>query len=215
MSPTKAEQDEKAILRTRGKFKAELLSWVTKPERDITQDVDRFLDIVMKDRRRRIEVFLTALSRKYVERAVFFVGRLPEIEEELLHPDRIKTMKNSDLIRLLVVLADQVQDASEFLRNFVSDDDLRSEPMPTPGSEFTGGEKEVDIDEISEDERRVAADLPAESRQRIGGVLMKVLKVIDTVDNEEAVALPAPSGSSDENVGDKAKKVHKGPKGGK
>lgn len=210
MSPNKAEKEEARILKTRGKFRAELLTWVTSPEHEITQDVDRFLDHVMKDRRRRIEVFLTALARKYVERAVFFVGRLPEIEEELLDPKRIRTMKNSDLIRLLALLASQVDDASEFLRNFVSDDDLRSEPLPTPGSEFPAGEKEVVVDDVSDDERKAAAELPVESRQRVSHVIMNVLKAIDAVDGDKQVPeLPAPDKLDGASTKKKAKKATK------
>lgn len=212
MSRTKAKKEEVAILKARGEFQPELLKWVTSPEQEITQDVDRFLDLVMKDRRRRIEVFLTALARKYVERAVFFIGRLPAIEDELLNPDRIKTMKNSDLIRLLVVLADQVKDASEFLRNFVSDEVLKSEPLPTPGSEFASGEKEIVVDAVSEDERQAAAELPAESRQRIGGIVMKVLKAIDVV-NKNKPALPAPTEPVEKNT-EKSSEKSKKPKGG-
>lgn len=192
----KAEKEEARILKTRGKFQAELLSWVVSPEQEITQDVDWFLDRVMKDRRRRIEVFLTGLARKYVERAVYFIGRLPDIEEELLNPDRITTMKNADLIRLLCVLAEQVKDASDFLRNFVSDEVLKSEPVPTPGSEFGTGEKEVNVEEVSEDERRVAEELPPESRRRIGGIVMRVVKAIDAANKSKSVeALPEPKNS--------------------
>ncbi len=179
MSRKKADQDEARILRARGKFVPELLRWVTSPEHEITQDVDRIIDRVVKDRRRRIEVFLTALAKKYVERAVYFLGEMPRIEEELLDPDRIKTMKNSDLIRLLGVVADQVKDSSEFLRNFVSDDDLRAEPLPTPGAEFTTEPKEVEVEAVSDEDREAVEELSTESRQRIGGVLRKMLMHID------------------------------------
>jgi len=195
MSRKKAEKEEAALLKMRGKFPPELLKWVSNPEREITQEMDRYLDIVMKDRRRRIEIYLTALARKYVERSVYFVGRLPDLEEELLDPDRIKTMKTSDLIRLMGVMAEQVKDASEFLRNFVSDDDLMSEPMPTPGAEFASGEKEVEVEEVSEGEREAAAALPAESRQRIGGILKKMLMAMDSADKiKSAPVLTASAG---------------------
>lgn len=191
ISLRQAQKDEQKILKARGKFRPELLKWVAQPEVEITQELDRFLDKLMKDRRRRVEVFLTALTRKYVERAVFFVGKMPGIEEELLDPDRIKTMKNSDLIRLLIVLADQVKDASDFLRNFVSDEVLKSEPVPTPGAEFGGGEKPVDVEDVSDDERQAAEELTVESRQRIGGIITKVLRALDTV-GKPVEALPAP-----------------------
>ena len=135
---------------------------------------------------------------------------MPEIEEELLNPKRIKTMKNSDLIRLLALLASQVESAAGFLRNFVSDDDLRSEPLPTPGSEFPAGEKEVAVDEVSDDERKAAAELPVESRQRVGAVVLRVMKAIDAVDGEKLVAaLPAPANSDGKDVGKKTKKATK------
>lgn len=211
----KAEKEEARILKARGRFQAELLSWVVSPEQEITQDVDRFLDRVMKDRRRRIEVFLTGLARKYVERAVYFIGRLPDIEEELLSPNRITTMKNSDLIRLLCVLADQVKDASDFLRNFVSDEVLKSEPVPTPGSEFGAGEKGVDVEEVSEDERRAAEELPPESRRRIGGIVMKVVKAIDAANRSKHVdALPAPVNSGKTEVPKRHKDSEEKSKGG-
>ena len=193
-----AKKDEAKILKARGEFEPELLKWVACPEYEITQDLDRFLDKMMVDRRRRVEVFLTALTRKYVERAVFFVGQLPGIEEELLDPRRIKTMKNSDLIRLLCTMADQVKDASDFLRNFVSDEVLKSEPVPTPGAGFGDGEKQVEVEDISDDEKEVANQLPVESRQRIGGILRKVLAVIDkTDDSVEVLPPPAESGKKD------------------
>lgn len=170
-----------AVVKARGKFSPELLQWVTSGEQEITQEVNQIIDRILQDRRRRVEVFLTALARKYVERAVYFVGRMPEIEEELLHPDRIKTMRNADLIRLLALLADQVDDAAEFLRNFVSDEVLQSEPSPSPAAGF-GAAKKVEAEVVSADERSVAAELPAESRQRIGGILRKVLTAIDAAD---------------------------------
>lgn len=209
MPQSEAERDEQRILKARGKFKAQLLRWVADPDCEITQEVDKSIDQIMMDRRRRSEVFLTALSRKYVERAVFFIGSLPSVEKELLNPERITTMKNSDLIRLLCVMADQVGGAAEFLRNFVTDDDLRREPLPSSGAEFGAGEKLVTIDEVSDDERKAAAELSVESRQRIGGVLMKVIKAIDTVDKDKSMSvLVAPSesgGAGTEKGGEKSK----------
>ncbi|MCK5643716.1 MAG: hypothetical protein KAJ19_23145 [Gammaproteobacteria bacterium] len=207
MSSKKSDKEERDQLKARGKFPSEMLKWVTNPEQEITQELNKFLDTVLKDRRRRIEVFLTALARKHVERAVFFVGRLPEIEAELLDPDRIKTMKNSDLIRLLGIISDQVEDASKYLLNFVTSDELRSEPLPSPGAEFEGGEKEVVVEDVSEEERRAAAELPPESRQKLGGILTKVLKAIETADNNQKPMLPAPPKS-----GEVEGKVSKKPK---
>ena len=175
----KAEREERAILKARGKFPPELLQWVTSGEQEITQEVNKLIDKILKDRRRRVEVFLTALARKYVERAVYFVGKMPEVDEELLRPERIRTMKNADLIRLLGVMAEQVDDAAEFLRNFVSDEVLMSEPAPSPASEF-GGAKKVEVESVvSEEERNVAAEMSAESKQRVGSVLRKMLMAID------------------------------------
>ena len=183
------KKDEKKILEARGKFPTELLKWVTSPETEITQEVDRFLDRVMRDRRRRLEVFLTSLASKYVERAVFFVGQMPAVEAELLDPERIHTMKNSDLIRLLGLMSNHVDSAADFLRNFVSDDDLKRE--------HHGGGPEIEApveapDGVSDEDREAVEELSVESRQRIGSVLSKVLGVMEKVSPSKVQILPAP-----------------------
>lgn len=190
---TKAEKDEAAILQVRGKFKGELLKWVTSPEREITQDVDKLLDQVMKDRRRRIEVFLTALASKYVERSVYLISQMPGLEEELLRPERLRTMKNSDLIRLLGLVSNHVDSAAQFLKSFVSDDDLKSEPLPSPGSEFAeGADADVDEDGVSDEERAAVASMPVESRRRMDLVLRKVLGAMASMDQAAEVPMLPP-----------------------
>jgi len=189
--PTKTDKEEQHLLELRGKFKGELLSWVTNPDREITQDVDALLDHVMKDRRRRIEVFLTALASKYVQRSVYLVGQMPGIEQELLRPERLHTMKNSDLIRLLGLVSNHVDSAAQFLRNFVSDDDLKSEPLPSPGSEFAEG-ADIDQDAVSDEDKAAAEALPVESRRRIDLVLRKVLGAMSSIDPNVGTALPPP-----------------------
>lgn len=176
------------MLSVRGSFQADMAKWVLDPRdnANITQELDQKISQVLLDRRRRIEVFLTALVRNHAERIMYLVSRMPKVEEELLdNPERIQAAKTSDLIRLLSTMSQSVEASSEFLRAFVSDADLRSEPMPFSGR-FGGVLDEEDQDNEEDEgesdslvaERKIALNLTVESRQRIGGVLGRIMNAI-------------------------------------
>jgi ABC-type proline/glycine betaine transport system ATPase subunit len=175
------------LIRLRGKFSPDLVDWVINPTADLSERVEREIDRVMEDRRKRVQVFLTGLVKRHVERIVFLMGKFPQIEEELFTERRIKHMKNSDLIRLLSVVAMQVEDASDFLQRFVSADDLRAEPLPSRrGSaqlESSDTEEESDNEEEPTDEDRNALEiLPAESRKRVMRVFRRLLTTVELVE---------------------------------
>lgn len=217
MSRDKTNRAEETIFKTRGRFLPELLSWVMSGNQEITQEVNNMIDGILLDRRRRAEVFLTALSRKYIERVVYFFGRLCLIEEELLSPKRIETMRNADLIRLFSTMAQQVDNAAEFLRVFVTDDELKSEPNPSVKSRFEPDMKDVPVtvDSVSDDERKAAQEISAESRQRIGGVLRKVLVAIDKAGGDERLRLASSASTNDDSRDEEKPRTNKPPKGRK
>lgn len=169
------------LTRIRGRFSPELVDWVINPGSDITEQVEREIDRVMEDRRKRVQVFLTGLVRRHVERIVFLMEKFPMIEAELFTEKRITTMKNSDLIRLLSVIGTQVEDASEFLQRFVSADDLRAEPLPSRRGAQQDLE-EPEEEDPSDEDTRVIAMLPAESRKKVMRVFRRLLTVVETVE---------------------------------
>jgi hypothetical protein len=162
-------------------------------DHEISQELDLRLGRVMYDRRRRAEVFLTALIRNHIGRIMFLVSHLPKIEDALLDPERIRSAKTSDLTRLLMAMSQGIESSSEFLRSFVSDADLRSDPLTPSGrlgfalpdpSDDGEGEEAVEETNLSE-ERIVAQSMTAESRQRLGSIFRRVLTVVGVGKLEE------------------------------
>lgn len=170
-----------SLVNVRGKFSPELVEWVLNPESEITEAVEKHIDKLMEDRRKRVQIFLTGLVKRHVERVVFLMEKFPQVEAELFNEKRIKTMKNSDLIRLLGIIGTQVEDASDFLQKFVSADDLKAEPLPSRRS------GQADLDENQEEETKdedteALKLLPSESRKRVMRVFRKLLTVVETVE---------------------------------
>lgn len=184
------------LVRVRGKFSPELVDWVINPTTELSERVEREIDRVMEDRRKRVQVFLTGLVKRHVERIVYLMGKFPQIEEELFTERRIKNMKNSDLIRLLSVVAAQVEDASDFLQRFVSADDLRAEPLPSRrgAAQLEQGDEDEesdDDDEPTTEDQNALAILPAESRKRVMRVFRRMLATVEVVEqrvSEEIVS---------------------------
>lgn len=172
------------LINMRGRFLSEMVNWVCGPSSEITEEAERAIDKVLYDRKKRIQVFLTALAKKHVERIIYLIGKSPMIEDELFRKDRIETARTSDLIRLLAVAGGQVDSASEFLRNFVSPDELRSEPLASrrPVGRVEEAPVEEDTEKITEEEKKAALQLSPESRKRVMRVLRKVISVCDVVE---------------------------------
>jgi hypothetical protein len=191
--PKNLNQTE-SLLKIRGKFQPDMVKWVLDPvsDREIAQELDYRIQCILRDRKRRSEVFLTALVRNHIERIMFLVSRLPEVENELFQPERIHAAKTSDLIRLVAEMADGIDKSSSFLRSFVSDSDLKTEPVSSrvgfmPGSTMDEPDVEEEasvpeeklVDDQLIAERKAAEDLSVESRQRIGSLLRKLLNSVD------------------------------------
>jgi len=172
------------LAKIRGKFTPALTDWVVNPESDITEKVEIEVDKLLTDRRRRVQVFLTALVRRHVERIIFLMGKFPQIEEELFTDRRISSMKNSDLIRLFGVVGDQVEDASDFLQQFVSSEDLKAEPLPSRRTSLGGAalEEEEESADPSEEERKAIELLPADKRKRVIRIFRKVIAKVEEVE---------------------------------
>jgi hypothetical protein len=181
------------LAKIRGKFPADLMDWVLNPKSELTEQIEQQIDGLMEDRRRRVQVFLTALVRRHVERVVFLMERFPMIEAELFTEKRIATMKNSDLIRLLLVVGDQVEDASDFLQRFVSAEDLKAEPLPSrrAGAQAEQPDSEEDEDEEPSEEDRKALDiLPAEKRKRVVRIFRRLLAKVEEVETRIEETVP-------------------------
>lgn len=187
------------LLKVRGKFQPDMVKWVLDPvsDREIAQELDYRIQCILRDRKRRSEVFLTALARNHIERIMFLVSRLPEVENELFKPERIHAAKTSDLIRLVAEMADGIDKSSSFLRSFVSDSDLKTESVSSrvgfvPGSTAEDAETAEELEESEEAalkqelkddkliaERKAAEALSVESRQRLGSLLRKLLNSVN------------------------------------
>jgi hypothetical protein len=170
----------------RGQFPPELVKWVTSPDAPITEEMEIVLSQILSDRKKRAQVFLTEMSRKHIERIVFLMARFPEVEKEIFTKARLSTMKTGDLIRLLMTLGSQVNEASQFLRMFVTEDELKTEvPM--------GAVPLGDAEEMTEEEREAVKEIPLKSRQQMSRVLKKVFTVLKEAEkSEKAKELPAP-----------------------
>jgi len=181
------------LAKIRGKFPSDLMDWVLNPESELTERIEHQIDGLMEDRRRRVQVFLTALVRRHVERVVYLMERFPMIESELFTEKRIATMKNSDLIRLLLVVGDQVEDASDFLQRFVSAEDLKAEPLPSRRSVAQAEQAEVESDEDpSEEDKKALEILPAEKRKRVVRIFRRLIAKVEEVETRfEEDTVPA------------------------
>lgn len=172
------------LVRIRREFPPEFLEWVLNPETEITEEADKAINRVLLDRKKRSEVFLTALARKHIQRLVFLFERLPTIEEELFKDERIKVAQTSDLIRLLSVVGSQIQNASEFLQMFVTDEELKSpHASPQPSKEGKEG-----VPPLTDDEKKAVKELPVESRQRLRRIVQKLMMAVDESEKAPVVS---------------------------
>ncbi len=171
----------------RGEFPPKLLEWVTKSGVEVTEEVEKAINRVLHDRKKRVQVFLTALAKRQIERIVYLIGQFPVVEKELFRPNRIAAMRSGDLIRLFATVGSQVDGASEFLQQFVSSDEMQTDP-PIPLEP-----KVIDVEEVSAEEKEAAHEMSLESRRRVGRVLKKLLNTLDIVEREEKTKeLPEP-----------------------
>ncbi len=189
------KQSQSRALKVRGLFPPELVKWITSPDSEINEEVERALQRVLQDRKRRTQVFLTALARKHIERIIFLFGKIPLIENELLTAERIRAMRTGDLTRLLAVVGGHVSEASEFLRAFVSVGDLQSE-IPSPPPVIPDGEKEIPAEDVTQEDVDAAKTMSTETRQCLARILVKVQHAVDVANKEaEQRALPDPGNS--------------------
>jgi hypothetical protein len=166
--------------KVRGKFPAELINWVTSDEGEITEKVNEAISHVLTDRKKRSQVFLTALARKYIERIVFIMEQLPVIEKALFHKDRVGSMRTSDLIRVMGMMGSQLFESSDFLRSFVTEDEMRTEVVTT-----TQKVKDVSVEDITDDERKAVDEIPAESRQKLSRILKRLVQGLEVEKSKE------------------------------
>lgn len=183
-----------SLVKIRGKFNSALVDWVSNSESEITEDVEKAIDRVLDDRRKRTQVFLTAVAKEHIRRIVYLFEQFPLVETELFTDCRLHSMKNSDLIRLLGVIGEQVKDATDVLQMFVSSDDLKAEPLPSR-RQAELSEATVE-EEPTNEELEALAQLPAASRKKVFTVFERVLRVVEQVErNVEADTVPeAPNG---------------------
>jgi hypothetical protein len=153
----------------------------------MNEETEKAITNVLRDRKKRVQVFLTAMARKHIERIMFLISKFPMVEDELFKKERLDTVKTSDLIRLFTTMANQVQDNSEFLRAFVSNDELRSDPLPGRGilSSAGSGDTPEEASEITEEEKEIATELSTQSRRRVQSVVRRFLDVMNVSASEK------------------------------
>lgn len=169
-----------SLVKVRGRFNPALIDWVSNSESEITEEVEQAIDRVLEDRRKRTQVFLTAVAKEHVRRIVYLFEQFPQIEAELFTERRLTSMKNSDLIRLLGIVGDQVKDATDVLQMFVSSDDLKAEPLLS-----RRGQPElpdVTEEEPTDEELEALSQLPATSRKKVFKIFERVIRVAEEVE---------------------------------
>lgn len=165
------------VINSRGEWLEEMVRWALDAPSEMTEETEKAIANVLRDRKRRVQVFLTGLARKQIERIVYLVSKYPLVENELLDEKRISTARTSDLVRLFSTMAAQVEHASEFLRAFVSDDELRSDPPPGRAP-IDRSSSLVDTASVTDEEKEAASELSSQSRRRVQHVLRRVVDAL-------------------------------------
>ena len=188
-------EDEKKPLKISNRnsqFPPDMLDWVLSPSADMSESTEVAITNVLRDRKKRVQVFLTGMARQRIRRIVDLIEKMPDVESELLRQGRLETAKTSDLIRLFATMAQQVDNAAEFLRAFVSDDELRSDPLTgriAPSGVIEDSDDDEDNEGSTKEAEDIANELSTRSRRKVQGLVRKVLDAIHAVGNDKTIEM--------------------------
>lgn len=150
----------------------EFRRWMQDDSTVMSESLRGVVDNILKDKRKKIQVFLIALVQNRIDKLAFLFKKEEQLKDILFDADRLSKMTNNQLISLFKLLHFQEKDILEFL-DYISQQKIDA-------SGWEGAFSDTMASELS--------NLTPESRNKIRLVLSKLL-TDDTAGDSAAPAV--------------------------